>query len=41
MISLIKILIFIVFSYFALVGVVATYLITLGKHEERKRQDKP
>jgi flagellar basal body-associated protein FliL len=41
MATLIKILIFIVFAYFVLVGMVATYFITLGKHEERKRQDKP
>lgn len=34
---LIKILIFIVFAYFVLVGMVATYLITFAKDEERKR----
>lgn len=34
---LIKIVLFVVIGYFVLVGMVATYLITLGKHEERKR----
>ena len=41
MISLIKILIFVVIAYFVLVGMVATYFITLGKHEQRKRRNEP
>ena len=35
---LIKIVLFVVISYFVLVGMVATYFITLSKDEERKRQ---
>ena len=35
---LIKVILFVVFGYFVLVGMVATYLITFAKDEERKRQ---
>lgn len=38
MISAIKILIALAFAYFVIVGMVATYLITFAKDEERKRQ---
>lgn len=36
--TLINIILFVVFGYFVLVGMVATYFITLSKDEERKRQ---
>ena len=36
--TLINILLFVVIGYFVLVGMVATYLITFAKDEERKRQ---
>lgn len=39
--TLINIILFVVIAYFVLVGMVATYFITLGKDEQRKRQDKP
>jgi len=35
---LIKIVLFVVIGYFVLVGIVATYFVTLSKDEERKRQ---
>jgi hypothetical protein len=35
---LIKIVLFVVIGYFVLVGIVATYFITLAKDEDRKRQ---
>ena len=35
---LIKIVLFVVIGYFVLVGMVATYFVTLSKDEERKRQ---
>jgi flagellar basal body-associated protein FliL len=35
--TLINIILFVVIAYFVLVGMVATYLITFAKDEERKR----
>jgi len=35
---LIKIILYLVFGYFVLVGMVATYLVTLSKHEEKRRK---
>ena len=37
-IKIIKILIALAFAYFVIVGMMATYLITFAKDEERKRQ---
>ena len=39
--TLINILLFVVIGYFVLVGIVATYLITFAKDEERKRRNEP
>jgi hypothetical protein len=41
LISAIKILIALAFAYFVIVGMVATYLITFAKDEERKRRNEP
>ena len=41
LISAIKILIALAFAYFVIVGMVATYLITFEKDEERKRRNEP
>ena len=41
LISAIKILIALAFAYFVIVGMVATYFITLSKDEERKRRNEP
>ena len=36
--TLINIVLFVVIGYFVLVGMVATYLVTFAKDEERKRR---
>lgn len=36
---LIKIVLFVVIGYFVLVGMVATYFITLSKDEEKRRNE--
>ena len=36
--TLINVILFVVIGYFVLVGMVATYFVTLSKDEERKRQ---
>ena len=41
LISAIKILIAIAFAYFDIVGMVATYFITLSKDEERNQPNEP
>ena len=39
--TLINVILFVVIGYFVLVGMVATYFITLSKDEERKRHNEP
>ena len=39
--TLIKVVLFVVIGYFVLVGMVATYFVTLPKDEERKRRNEP
>ena len=38
LISMLKFLAFAAIAYFVLVGIVATYLVTLSKHEEKRRE---